>query len=139
MQRAKHLDTQLSSNFVLQGSAGDTFFSIHRSTINIKENMKPVESSQGIAVFEGGDKVFVISEKKLATVLNVYGDGVNGNCGDIRLDLCGNTAIADIEPYNPEKHAEFDHTFTPIKKEWKENYGITKDIPMRDEEPSIPA
>lgn len=84
-----------------------------------------------VATYQGGDKVFAITEQKLATVLDNYGDGVNGDQGDIRLDLCGNTAITDIEPYSPEKHAQFDHTFMPIKREWKEQYGITQDIPVR--------
>ncbi len=80
---------------------------------------------------EAGDKVFVISEQKLATVLNVYGNGANGSYGDIRLDLCGNTPIEDIQPYDPMKHSKFDHTFLPITAEWKKSYGITKDIPLR--------
>lgn len=83
-------------------------------------------------VYEAGDKVFVISEQRLATVLNVYGDGVNGDCGDIRLDLCGNTSIDNIEMYDAEKHASFDNTFIPIRAEWKERYGIRKDVPTRD-------
>jgi hypothetical protein len=82
--------------------------------------------------YEAGDKVFVISEKHLATVLNVYGDGINGSYGDIRLDLSGNTSIDNIEHYDPLKHAEFDHTFIPIKAEWKERYEITKDVEVRD-------
>lgn len=81
--------------------------------------------------YEAGDKVFVIPEQRLATVLNVYGDGVNGYYGDIRLDLSGNTSIDNIEHYDPVKHAEFDSTFMPIKAEWKETYGITKDVPVR--------
>ncbi len=81
--------------------------------------------------FEGGDKVFVITEQRLATVLNVYGDGVNGSYGDIRLDLCGNTCVDDIEHYDPVKHAAFDHTFLPIMATWKKEYGITKNIPLR--------
>jgi hypothetical protein len=82
--------------------------------------------------YEAGDKVFVITEQRLATVLNVYGDGLNGSCGDIRLDLSGNTSIDNIEHYDPLKHAEFDHTFIPIKSEWKERYEITKDVQVRD-------
>lgn len=81
-----------------------------------------------------GDKVFVKSEQKLATVLDVYGDGLRGDHGDVRLDLCGNTPIADIERYNAAKHGAYDHTFVPIKREWKEAYGIAQDVPLRDEE-----
>lgn len=79
-----------------------------------------------------GDKVFVISEQKLATVLDNYGDGRQGWNGDVRLDLCGNTALANIERYDPVKHAAFDHTFVPIKAEWKAFYGITQDVPLRE-------
>jgi hypothetical protein len=82
--------------------------------------------------YEAGDKVFVISEKHLATVLNVYGDGMNGYHGEIRTDWCGNTSLDDIEHYDPIKHAEFDNTFIPIKAEWKERYEITKDVQIRD-------
>lgn len=82
-------------------------------------------------VFEPGDKVFVKSEQKLATVLSVYGDGVDGSFGVMRLDLCGNTDVDDIELYDPVKHAQFDSTFTPIDARWKLEYGITKDIPVR--------
>ena len=82
-------------------------------------------------IYEAGDKVFVKSEQKLATVLNVYGDGANGYFGDIRLDLCGNTSIDNIEMYDSEKHAAFDNTFIPIRAEWKERYGIKKEIPVR--------
>jgi hypothetical protein len=95
--------------------------------------MTSTEASPLAQVFEGGDKVFVISEQKLATVLNVYGDGIAGDCGDIRLDLCGNTPVSDLERYDPRKHSAFDATFTPIKKQWKAEYGITKDVPTRDE------
>lgn len=82
---------------------------------------------------EAGDKVFVVSEQRLATVLDVYGDGINGDHGDIRLDLSGNTSLDDIERYDASKHAAFDHTFIPIKAEWKNFYGITKDVPLRQE------
>jgi hypothetical protein len=91
-----------------------------------------IRLKENTVTFEAGDKVFVIPDKALATVLNVYGDGVNGDCGDIRLDLCGNTSISDIEMYDAEKHAQYDSTFTPIKRQWKEDYGITKDVPLRD-------
>lgn len=85
-----------------------------------------------IKPYEAGDKVFVTTEQRLATVLDVYGDGVNGSYGDIRLDLCGNTSMDVIEHYEPVKHAEFDSTFIPIKSAWKETYGITKDVQTRD-------
>lgn len=90
---------------------------------------------------QAGDKVFVRSELRLATVLNVYGDGLQGDNGDIRLDLCGNTSLDEIEPYDPELHAVYDSTFVPIKPEWKESYGITQEVPLRslDEEPGIKA
>jgi len=82
--------------------------------------------------YTSGDKVFVLTERCLATVLNVYGDGINGDCGEIRLDVCGNTSVTDFEPYDPIRHAEFDFTFKPILRAWKEHYGITQDIPLRD-------
>ena len=94
--------------------------------------MTTIEHTPAIR-YEGGDKVFVPREQRLATVLNNYGDPVNGDCGDIRLDLCGNTHITDIEPYDPVKHAAFDDTFIPIRAQWKAEYGITKDIPLRAE------
>jgi hypothetical protein len=82
--------------------------------------------------YEAGDKVFVRSEQRLATVLDVYGDGVRGDYGVIRLDLSGNTDLDDVERYDVDKHAAFDHTFIPIPAEWKASYGITKDVPLRD-------
>ena len=99
--------------------------------------METLEKHQApqATVYEAGDKVFVIPEQKLATVLDVYGDGGKGSNGDIRLDLCGNAGIVDIEPYDAAKHAAFEHTFTPIRREWKDFYGITKEVPLRDEEP----
>lgn len=83
---------------------------------------------------EAGDKVFVRTQGKLATVLDVYGDPINGNCGDVRLDLCGNTPVTEIEKYDAAKHAAYDHTFIPITAEWKGFYGITKDVPLRDQQ-----
>ena len=80
-----------------------------------------------------GDKVFVVSEQRLATVLDVYGDGLNGDHGEVRVDLCGNTAVDELEHYDPAKHAQFDSTFTPIRQECKERYGIAEDVPARDE------
>jgi len=88
--------------------------------------------------FSAGDKVFLKGERRLATVLDIYGDGINGAQGEIRLDLSGNTLITDIEPYVADLHSAYDHTFIPIKQEWKDEYGITADIPVRahDEIPS---
>lgn len=88
---------------------------------------------------QAGDKVFVRSELRLATVLDVYGDGLNGDHGDVRLDLCGNTSLQEIEPYDPDLHSVYDSTFVPIKAEWKERYGITQEVPIRplDEVPGI--
>ena len=83
------------------------------------------------AQYTPGDKVFHKAEKRLATVLDIYGNPTDGDHGDIRLDLSGNTAVTDIEPYDPVAHAEYDPTFTPIKREWKEFYGITQDVPLR--------
>lgn len=85
-----------------------------------------------VKAHEAGDKVFIISEKRLATILDVYGDGVNGDHGDIRLDVTGNTSLENIEPYDSVAHAQYDQTFTPIKKAWKITYGITQDVPLRD-------
>ena len=82
--------------------------------------------------YEAGDKVFVRREKRLATVLSVYGDGVNGDQGEIRLDLCGNTDVSEIEPYDVSRHSQYDSTFQPIKRKWKAEYGITKDVELRD-------
>lgn len=81
--------------------------------------------------FNAGDKVFHKGEGRLATVLDIYGDGVNGAQGEIWLDLSGNTLITDIEPYSADLHSAYDHTFIPIKQEWKDDYGITADIPVR--------
>jgi hypothetical protein len=83
-------------------------------------------------IYKAGDKVFIISENKLATVLNVYGNGEDGHYGEIRLDMTGNTAISDIEKYESSKHSAFDDTFIPIKAKWKSNYKIKQDIPLRD-------
>lgn len=89
-------------------------------------NQKPLHC------FVPGEKVFVPREQRLATVLNVYGNGLTGAEGEIRLDLCGNTAIDDIEPYDVQRHGAFDATFVPIKAEWKDRYGISLDVPLRD-------
>lgn len=81
---------------------------------------------------EPGDKVFVASEQSLATVLDVYGDGANGDHGEVRIDLCGNIQMSMLELYDSAKHAEYDATYVPIKAEWKDRYGIVKDIPVRE-------
>jgi len=92
----------------------------------------PAETSdQAPVCYTAGDKVFHKREQKLATVLDVYGDGVNGAQGDIRLDLSGNTVLADIEPYDATKHAAFDHTFVPIKAEWVATYNIPRSVALR--------
>lgn len=96
--------------------------------------MERKDNNQEQRAFEAGDKVFVPKEQELATVLDVYGDGINGDQGEIRLDLCGNTCIDEIEHYDPVKHAQYDHTFRPIKAEWKAFYNITQDVPLRPAE-----
>lgn len=105
-------------------------------TVSLYENtMSDTTHSVPTAhVYTPGDKVFHLGEQRLATVLDVYGNGVFGSHGDMRLDLSGNTAVTDFEPYDPVKHAAFDHTFVPIKREWAERYGITQSIPLRDAE-----
>lgn len=92
----------------------------------------PQTSSALRPVYTAGDKVFVRSRQRLATVLDVYGNGQHGDHGDIRLDLCGNTALEDIAPYDSQQHAAFDDTFIPIKREWAHTYGITQPVPLRD-------
>lgn len=89
--------------------------------------------------YEAGDKVFVPSERRLATVLDTYGDGVHGSHGDMRLDLCGNTSIDKFEPYDPKLHAEYDPTFIPIMRQWKEEYGITQDVQIREDNEQVAA
>lgn len=88
--------------------------------------------------YEAGDKVFIPSLKRLATVLNVYGDPRNGAQGEMRLDVSGNTIVTDFEPYDALKHAQYDATFEPIKEEWKVGYGITQDIPVRRAPVKVP-
>jgi hypothetical protein len=104
---------------------------IPESTSTTKDNMIPTTSPK--TTYESGDKVFVISEQRLATVLDIYGDGLNGDFNDIRLDLSGNASLDNIEKYDAQKHAAFDNTFLPIKSAWKELYNITKDVPLRSE------
>ena len=47
----------------------------------------------GTVEFNAGDTVWQKDEKRYATVMNNYGDPVNGDRGDIRLDTSGNTNI----------------------------------------------
>jgi len=102
--------------------------------------MTIVSAPTVLPCYTPGDKVFHRVEQRLATVLDVYGNGVTGAQGDIRLDLSGNTSLTDIEPYEAAKHAAFDHTFRPIKREWAERYEITQNIPLRDaDEPLLSA
>jgi hypothetical protein len=81
---------------------------------------------------EPGDKVFVVSESKLATVLAVH---PMSESNEIRVDLCGNIGVEEVERYDAKRHAQYDNTFVPIRAEWKEKYGITKDVPLREESP----
>lgn len=81
-------------------------------------------------MFEKGDKVFLACESRLATILDNYGNPVSGDHGEMRLDVSGNTSVDKFVSYDANLHANFDHTFTPIKAEWKEQYGITQDIPL---------
>lgn len=83
--------------------------------------------------FIAGDKVFLIPEQRIATILNTYGDGVRGDFGEMRLDVSGNTLVTEFEKYDPVRHAAFDHTFVPIRRQWKEDYGITQDVELKDE------
>lgn len=75
-------------------------------------------------IYKAGQKVFHKQEKKLTSILNIYSDPINGDHGDMRLELTGNTSIADFEPYNKELHSAFDGTFTPLSWERKAKYGI---------------
>jgi hypothetical protein len=47
----------------------------------------------GTVEFNAGDVVWQKDEKRYATVMNNYGDPINGDYGDIRLDTTGNTSI----------------------------------------------
>ena len=47
----------------------------------------------GNVEFNVGDTVWQKDEKRYATVMNNYGDPINGDGGDVRLDTTGNTAI----------------------------------------------
>jgi hypothetical protein len=122
---AKH--AAFDDTFTPIKKAWKAFYSITKDV-----ELRPESEALG-HVYEAGDKVFVIADKHLATVLNVYGDGVVGDHGEMRLDWCGNTSITDFEPYDPAKHAQYDNTFIPIRKEWKDEYGITKDVELYQE------
>ena len=62
-----------------------------------KEMLVMLQSSQ--FPFSPGEKVFHLGEKRLATVLAIYPSD-----GDVKLDLSGNTSIADIEKYYAKKN-----------------------------------
>jgi hypothetical protein len=47
----------------------------------------------GTVEFNAGDVVWQKDEKRYATVMNNYGDAINGDGGEIRLDTTGNTNI----------------------------------------------
>lgn len=79
-----------------------------------------------------GDRVFVTDMAQLCTVLDVYGDGSFGYQGDVRLDLCGNTPIKNLEHYDAARHSQHLGLFIPVKEAWKETYGVTQDIPTRE-------
>jgi hypothetical protein len=38
-----------------------------------------------------------------------------------------------IDERDAARHAEFDATFIPIRREWAQQYGITQSVPFRDE------
>jgi gas vesicle protein len=52
----------------------------------------------GTVEFNVGDTVWQKDEKRYATVMNNYGDPINGDYGDIRLDTTGNTSIYTFDP-----------------------------------------
>jgi hypothetical protein len=52
----------------------------------------------GNVEFNVGDTVWQKDEKRYATVMNNYGDPINGDYGDIRLDTTGNTSIYTFDP-----------------------------------------
>lgn len=91
------------------------------------------KTSTNPTTYRAGDKVFYRPDEHLATVLDVYGDGINGDHGEIRLDWCGNTSLTDIEPYDAINHAAFLGTFQPIRKQWKDDYGITQDVELHQD------
>jgi hypothetical protein len=52
----------------------------------------------GTVEFNTGDVVWQKDEKRYATVMNNYGDAINGDGGEIRLDTTGNTMIFTYDP-----------------------------------------
>lgn len=90
--------------------------------------MTPMEEVKIRSAFVKGEKVFHLKEKKIATVLAVYGAD-----DDVKLDLTGNTSIAEIERYSPEKHSNYDHTYREILPKWKEEYGIDRVFSLRED------
>ena len=84
----------------------------------------------GTVEFNAGDTVWQKDEKRYATVMDNYGDPVNGSGGDIRLDTSGNTNIFTYDKkynrtgYNLVKVGEKGDTgkFTPeVLVEMKES------------------
>lgn len=85
----------------------------------------------GTVEFNVGDVVWQKDEKRYATVMNNYGDAINGDGGEIRLDTTGNTMIFTYDPktyentgYNLVKLGEKGDTgkFTPkVLDEMKES------------------
>jgi hypothetical protein len=52
----------------------------------------------GTVEFNAGDVVWQKDDKGYATVMNNYGDPINGDYGDVRLDTTGNTSIYSHDP-----------------------------------------
>ena len=85
----------------------------------------------GTVEFNAGDVVWQKDEKRYATVMNNYGDAINGDGGEIRLDTTGNTNIFTYDKktyentgYNLVKLGEKGDTgkFTPeVVAEMKES------------------
>ena len=81
--------------------------------------------------FNAGDIVWQKDEERYATIMNNYGDAINGDRGEIRLDTSGNTMIFTYDPktyertgYNLVKLGEKGDTgkFTPeVVAEMKES------------------
>jgi hypothetical protein len=94
----------------------------------------------GTVEFNTGDVVWQKDEKRYATVMNNYGDPVNGDYGELRLDTTGNTPIFTYDKnyqstgYNLVKLGEKGDTgkFTPeVVAEMKES--ANRLIDMRKE------
>jgi hypothetical protein len=86
--------------------------------------------SVGTVEFNAGDIVWQKDDKRYATVMNNYGDPVNGDYGEVRLDTTGNTSIYTYDKkyqstgYNLVKLGEKGDTgkFTPeVVAEMKES------------------